>query len=129
MARTKRVMFAVVCASIGALLSFQIAMATVQSVAGAVPNNGSEAYYTVVRCATYTGSPSLQVTSYPGSDLYVGYKLTSTGGESNDVHFSNGNSYWQQIGNLVSGTCFKLKAHKDWTWFNGTTNWTGNLNF
>lgn len=125
----RRGFLAFVGATVGALLSTQVAMATVESIAGAVPDDGSTAYYSVERCATYTGSFSLTVTSYPGTNLYVGYVLSSTGGESGFWTFSNGSGTPQSIGNLVSGTCFKLKAHKDWTWPWGTSNWGGNLDY
>ncbi|MGD1054197.1 MAG: hypothetical protein ABR950_10285 [Candidatus Dormibacteria bacterium] len=105
--------------------------AATTSVAGNVSNGGGAVVYSTERCTTFTGGPDMQITSWPGSTMYIAPNIDDNGSwfTENYVTYPQ-NSGKKAFGDLVAGTCFHIAAHRDATWdFWDTSTWGGNLTY
>lgn len=105
-------------------------------VSGLVPNNASWAYYHTKRWATdYSYGVQLRTLSWSGTDQY--YYLRNcdndqpigSGTPNNPVRAAVGDDSFKQLGPLTAGTPFCMTAKKDFSWFTGSSWWTGTLRY
>jgi len=105
-------------------------------VSGLVPNNASWAYYQTVRYATdYNYGVRLRTLSWSGSDQYYYLRNCDTGQPvgsgtpNNPIRAAVGDDSFKQLGPVTPSTPFCITAKKDFTWFWGSSWWTGTLRY
>ncbi len=103
-------------------------------VSGLVPNNASWAYYQTERMATdYNYGVRLRTLSWSGSDQYYYLRRCDNdnpigaGTPNNPVRAAVGDDTFKQLGPVTG--CFRMTAKKDFTWFSGSSWWTGTLRY
>jgi hypothetical protein len=118
-----------------AILASSVAVGLGTNLSGLVPNNASWAYYTTQRYATDQQAYEwLEIDGYPNGDHVYVYERRCVdnnpigyGTPTSPIVFTKPSTVAKKLGNLVTDTCFRLTARKDWTWISGSEWWTGFL--